>query len=549
MKHLRVPVVASLVTLALAVGCGTPEPVTPADVPTVDAATATDAAQVSDTAVADDGLVVRDAPSADVPAVEDAPRATDVPAVEDTPRATDVPVVEDAPTGADAPPLHDVVAPMDVAITPDVPRADVVAPMDVVTAPDVPRADVVDAAFDAGPPPSPRVTLRNAAASFSQTSYGVEEAINGVVPTQSANDGWAVSNNGATGAQSAVFEFADDSPGYSNGTELTVTLHFSSLPAYHLGAFALSVTTAPRDTFADGMSSNGQLGAPAQWTRLAPVLAQTTAGTLTVRPDGSVLAANTGVGSVRYTLTLRTPLTRITGIRLDALEDSALPTNGPGTQTDGNFVLSELQVDQRAPAAPAPVALAMNTAAATFSQNGYAVARAFDGSNAGAGWAIERDNGSTSPETAAVEFAADTYPYPGGTHVEVTLVQLLGTSHRLGRFRLAVTNAPRSAFADGLSTNGNVGAPEIWSLARIEAATSDNGITLTPQSDGSVLPSGTASSATYTVRFTTPLRGLTGIRLEALETPGLPTNGPGASSSGNFSLSECRVAVGPVPSS
>ena len=206
-------------------------------------------------------------------------------------------------------------------------------------------------------------------------------------------------------------------------------------------------------------------------------------------------------------------------------------------------------MDPRAPAAPAPVALATSTAAATFSQSGYTVGRAFDGSNTAAGWAIERDNGTTSPETAAVEFAADTYPYPGGTYLEVTLAQLLGTNHRLGRFRLAVTNAPRSAFADGVSINGNVGAPEIWSVARIETATADNGITFTPQSDGSLLPSGSATAATYTVRFTTPLRGLTGIRLEALETPGLPTNGPGASSSGNFSLSECRVAVGPIPSS
>ena len=51
------------------------------------------------------------------------------------------------------------------------------------------------------------------------------------------------------------------------------------------------------------------------------------------------------------------------------------------------------------------------------------------------------------------------------------------------------------------------------------------------------------------VSFDDTLRGLTGIRLEALETPGLPTNGPGASSSGNFSVSECRVAVGPIPAS
>ena len=537
MKHLRVPVVSTLLTLALTVGCGESPALLPADVTPSDAVIANDAPVVNDSPIANDSPITNDVPVADdVPAPNDVPVAADLPAAIDAGSPVDVVTAADVPV-------------MDVVTAPDVPRTDVVAPMDVVTAPDVPRADVIDAAVDAGPPPSPRVTLRNASASFSQPTYTVDEAINGVVPARSVNDGGAVSNNGTPAAQSAVFEFAEDSPGYSNGTELTVTLHFSSLAAFHLGAFALAVTTASRDTFADGMSSNGQLGAPSQWTRLTPVLAQTTVGSLTVRPDGSVRAMSTGNGAVRYTLTLRTPLARITGIRLDALEDSGLPTNGPGTQSDGNFVLSEIQVDQRAPAAPAPITLSMGTAAATFSQSGYTVGRAFDGSNTAAGWAIERDNGTTSAETAAVEFAADTYPYPGGTSLEVTLAQLLGSSHRLGRFRLAVTNAPRSAFADGVAINGNVGAPEIWSVARVESAISDNGITLTPQGDGSVLPSGSASTATYTVRITTPLRGLTGIRLEALETPGLPTNGPGASSSGNFSVSECRVAVGPIPPS
>ncbi len=330
-------------------------------------------------------------------------------------------------------------------------------------------------------------------------------------------------------------------------TYITVTLHFSSLGAYHLGAFAVSVTTASRDTFADGMASNGQLGAPSQWIRLSPTLAQTTVGTLTVRPDGSLLAANTGMGSARYTLTLRTSLTRITGLRLDALADSSLPTSGPGTSNDGNFVLSEVQVDQRAPTPPAPVALTPSSATASFSQASYGVARAFDGNATGGGWSIERTNGSTTAETAVVELAEDTAPYTTGTRLVVTLAQNLGNSHRLGRFRLAVTDAPRSAYADGMSSNGDLGAPSIWTVPTVSAVSATEGITLARQGDGSVLPAGNSSVSTYTVTLDTPLRGITGLRLETFDTSGLPTNGPGASQSGNFSVSELGVAVGPRP--
>jgi hypothetical protein len=43
-------------------------------------------------------------------------------------------------------------------------------------------------------------------------------------------------------------------------------------------------------------------------------------------------------------------LAGITGIRLEAVEDSSLPTGGPGFAANGNFVLTEIELD----AAPIP---------------------------------------------------------------------------------------------------------------------------------------------------------------------------------------------------
>jgi len=55
------------------------------------------------------------------------------------------------------------------------------------------------------------VALQSATASFSQASYGVGEAINGVIPSAMTSDGWGIATpGGATSAQSAVFETVTD---------------------------------------------------------------------------------------------------------------------------------------------------------------------------------------------------------------------------------------------------------------------------------------------------------------------------------------------------
>ncbi len=68
------------------------------------------------------------------------------------------------------------------------------------------------------------------------------------------------------------------------------------------------------------------------------------------------------------------------------------------------------------------------------------------------------------------------------------------------------------------------------------------GVTLKTQPDGSVLASGAnPANDTYTVTATTPLKGITAIRLEALPDPSLPAKGPGRSGGGNFVLNYFKV--------
>ena len=115
--------------------------------------------------------------------------------------------------------------------------------------------------------------------------------------------------------------------------------------------------------------------------------------------------------------------------------------------------------------------------------------------------------------------------------------------HLIGRFRFSVTNADRSTFADDLDRNGDVSAP--WTVLTNPAVfSSDPNMTFTVLADGSILaanPSG-QSPVTYTVTYANTLSRTTGIRLEVLEHPSLPGNGPGLDASfGNFILTEVRM--------
>ena len=91
----------------------------------------------------------------------------------------------------------------------------------------------------------------------------------------------------------------------------------------------------------------------------------------------------------------------------------------------------------------APVKLSFENALATFSQNGYPVASAVDGKIASQsnGWAIAPQMGKD--HFASFQTKQDT-DFEGGAELTFTLKQEFNSGqHALGRFRLAVTDAPR----------------------------------------------------------------------------------------------------------
>ncbi|MDP3069555.1 MAG: PSD1 and planctomycete cytochrome C domain-containing protein [Opitutaceae bacterium] len=137
-----------------------------------------------------------------------------------------------------------------------------------------------------------------------------------------------------------------------------------------------------------------------------------------------------------YTLTVRTPLTGITGFKLEALADSALPGGGPGRAAAPrpNFVLNNLRIALvRADGTTEPVPLVR--AEASFSQARFAVASLLKSNTKPAeGWAISPQFGRDHWATFATERPLGSAD--GATFV-FTLEQNNGGSRTIGRLRLS----------------------------------------------------------------------------------------------------------------
>ena len=108
-------------------------------------------------------------------------------------------------------------------------------------------------------------------------------------------------------------------------------------------------------------------------------------------------------------------------------------------------------------------------------------------------------------------------------------------------------NAGAAAGAGRTGSLRSASAERAWTPLVPETVAATNGVTLTPQPDGSVLASGpNPALTTYTVTAVTPLRGITGVRLEALLDQSLPKSGPGRDPYGHFRITGLQAEIAPA---
>jgi hypothetical protein len=156
---------------------------------------------------------------------------------------------------------------------------------------------------------------------------------------------------------------------------------------------------------------------------------------LTLDKDGSIRAERDPKGGVdTFKVSITAPLHGITGFRLEALADPALFSKGPGRGSNGNFVLTELQVLEDGKPVP------LSRATASFEQPGYPAAAAIDGKREkGKGWAIL---GRIGADSALYVETASAVGQGSDTKLTFVLQQDFGDNHVLGRFRLSATTQP-----------------------------------------------------------------------------------------------------------
>jgi len=190
--------------------------------------------------------------------------------------------------------------------------------------------------------PAELVPLQNATAIRSQGGFNVSNLIDAnTLVNQTTGTGWA---NNAQDNNIAVMETVVDLNPTGAAMPLVIRIGSGGYSTHELGKFRISVTNDDRSLFADGLQNGGDV--TANWVELTPNLILTTGtSTFTINPDNTVLAGGTPQEYETYTIVATTTLANITGIRLEALEDPSLPSNGPGRgPSNGNFVVYNFEV-------------------------------------------------------------------------------------------------------------------------------------------------------------------------------------------------------------
>jgi hypothetical protein len=174
--------------------------------------------------------------------------------------------------------------------------------------------------------------------------------------------------------------------------------------------------------------------------------------------DGSYLASGASATHDTYTFTVRTPLTGIAVVKLEALADGSMVKGGPGRAANGNFALSDFSVTAGAVGgAEKAREVKIASAKADFEQKGLPIAAAIDADKTSA-WAIDPQFGK---DHAAVFYFDKPVGLEGGTSLTITLRFENNDKHAMGRVRLSLSTE------QGAGIDGESGPHVLVELAEI----------------------------------------------------------------------------------
>lgn len=176
--------------------------------------------------------------------------------------------------------------------------------------------------------------------------------------------------------------------------------------------------------------------------------------------DGSVLVSGPNINQDHFTFKLRTNVTPIRSIRLEALTHRSLPHQGPGRAVNGNFSLTAFKVKAKSVTDKKAAAkeVKLTNARATHEQNKTTLSAksAIDGQY-GSGWAV--DVGGIGKDQAIVFDLETPLEGDGETELTITMSFTNNVNHSIGHPRFSVSNSSTPAVKTG------VGSPEQLSKA------------------------------------------------------------------------------------
>ncbi|MCA9120124.1 MAG: PSD1 domain-containing protein [Planctomycetaceae bacterium] len=174
------------------------------------------------------------------------------------------------------------------------------------------------------------------------------------------------------------------------------------------------------------------------WQVIKPAsLSSANGQTLTVQEDLSALAGGENPGKDTYTVELRPAPGTITALRLEALLDESM-ANKSLARGNGNFVLTEFEVELRATGAEDAKRIPIKEAIADFSQSDWPIVNAIDGKPE-SGWAVDGHNRRENRKAMFV--LAEPVTVSEDTVVTVRLKHdSAHAHHNIGRFRLATSS-------------------------------------------------------------------------------------------------------------
>lgn len=177
---------------------------------------------------------------------------------------------------------------------------------------------------------------------------------------------------------------------------------------------------------------------PVKWAPLSYDSFTSTEGATLSRSGNDLISSGAKPDKDTYVITVGTSLPRITALRLDVIADKTLPQGGPGRQDNGNLTVSEFEAQLFEVGAAQPVKLKFARASADFDQAGWTSAMAIDG-NIATGWGVHPAVGKS--HLAVFELAAP-LTLKAGAKLTISIKQLSGKCHLVGRFKLSATDAP-----------------------------------------------------------------------------------------------------------